>query len=449
MFAAPLEDIVKALDGHLVGEPVKVKGVSIDSRTILSGNLFVAIEGEHFDGHLFLTEVEEKGSVAAIVHKDVSTKLPCIRVKNTEKALLKLASWWRDQFHIPCLAVTGSCGKTTVKELIYSILSCQGRAMATYGNLNNEIGVPLSLLRLEPGMAYAVFELGASKKGDISPLTQAVRPEVAVITNAAPAHIEGFKSLKGVAEAKGEIFSGLSETGTAVVNADDNFFDYWQSVASPHSVLTFGIKQAADVMASEVKLGSKGVEFCLISPLGQEVISLQTPGEHSVLNALAAAAAVIPLGVTLGSIKEGLNAYRPALPGRLMPFRAYGGAEGIDDTYNANLASVKAAISVLSQSPRKRILVLGDLAECGDKGEEIHREIGTIAHERGVHQIFTIGQLSRFSAESFGHNAQHYRNLEDLVKNLKVHLVGSVTVLVKGSRSASMERVVEAIRLQD
>lgn len=449
MFVAQLDELLGSLQGQLVGDSQKVRGISIDSRTIEPGTLFVAIEGENFDGHDFISEVKEKGAAAAIVHKPLSVDIPHILVENTQEALLHLGAWWRQHFHIPCIAITGSCGKTTVKELTFAILSCQGKTLATQGNLNNEIGVPLSLFRLEPDLAYAVFEIGASKKGDIQPLVEAVKPDVSVLNNAGAAHIEGFKSLEGVAEAKSEIFSGLESTGTAIINADDNFVDFWRSVASDKNILTFGVKHAADVMATNVEMKPDSVEFQLICPLGQELISLPVPGAHSVMNALAAVAAVIPLGVTLASIKEGLSGYQSVLPGRLKSFKAYGGAEGIDDTYNANLSSVKAAISVLSQSSNKRILVLGDLAECGDKAERIHREIGEWAQEEGVHQVFTIGDLSHFVSDSFGAGSQHCQSFDELVSVLKEHLKDSVTVLVKGSRSASMERVVEAIQLEE
>lgn len=424
------------------------KGISIDSRTIEQGNIFVAIKGPRFNGHQFIEAAIMQGAVAIVAEESHPTSVPLFLVENTRLALAQIAGNWRKKFNIPMVALTGSCGKTTVKEMIAAIFGLSGQVLATEGNLNNEIGVPLTLCKLGAHHKMAVLELGATKKGDVAYLTQFVQPTIALITNVTAAHLTGFGSLEGIAVAKGEIYHQLNEAGVALVNQDDVFAPYWCSInhAFNHKrrVITFGLTSHAEVTAEHLEMQGGGYyAFQLKTAQGQETIQLSLPGRHHVQNALAAAAVGVACGISLSDIAVGLQQVKP-VKGRLYVQKTESGAILVDDTYNANLASVRAAIAFLGSHPGVKILVLGDLAELGDRAQAIHTKLGQEAKTAGISHVYTIGAWSRLASEAFGDGA-HFTELGALIERLQKHLKPGTTVLVKGSRVSAMERVVQAL----
>ncbi len=425
------------------------RGVATDSRTLEPGNLFVALEGMRFDGHGFVDEAAARGASAALVSRTVTSRLPLLRVSDTRSALGWLAGEWRSRFDLLVLAVTGSNGKTTVKEMLSSILRQVGSVLATTGNLNNDIGVPLTLLRLEREHRYAVVEMGANHPGEIAALTELTRPAVAVVTNAAPAHLEGFGDIEGVARAKGEIFSGLSADGTCIINADDPYADLWKRLAAGRQVLTFGLAMAADVTAvlGATPRGGTASDsaFRLVTPMGSVDLVLSLRGQHNIRNALAAAAAAAALAVPIGAIKRGLEAVT-AVRGRLQPLPGIDGGLVVDDTYNANPGSLASALEALSTRPGEKVLVLGDMAELGEHGMRWHEAAGRMVRERGFTRLLAIGELSRFAVQAFGAGGEHFDDHQALVAALQTTLLHpDAVVLVKGSRRMQMERVVQAL----
>jgi UDP-N-acetylmuramoyl-tripeptide--D-alanyl-D-alanine ligase len=439
--------------GRIEGTDVECTSVSIDTRTLQPGALFVALQGQNFDGHDFVDAARRQGAAAAMVHRPVTHSLPVVHVDDTRLALGRLAAAWRARHDIPVVAVTGSNGKTTVKEMIAAILAQRGEVLATQGNLNNDIGVPLTLLRLRDAHNCAVIEMGANHPGEIAYVAQLTRPGVGVVTNAGVAHLEGFGSLEGVARAKGELFQALAADGVAVLNADDRFAPLWVQLIGARPTLRFGLEQAADV---SVVPGTEHMEVddvlalrcTLRTPAGDVPIRMQLCGRHNLVNACAAAAAAVAAGAGAADIQRGLASLQ-AVKGRLQLILAAPDVRVLDDTYNANPTSLLAALRVLALAPGKKILVLGDMGELGAGAEGLHGELGEEARAAGVEQLFTVGLLSRFTAQRFGAGARHFAAQGELIAALRATLSAAsrqaVTVLVKGSRRMQMERVVAAL----
>ncbi len=445
-----LAQIAQVTDGQLLNCPdaaLMVKNISTDTRTVSAGSLFLALQGERFDAHDFAAQAADKDAVAIVVSRllpDVS--LPQILVADTRIALGRIAAWVRNQLDLQIVAITGSCGKTTVKEMCAAILRQSAPVLATQGNLNNEIGVPQTLLRLTPDERYAVVELGANHPGEIAWTTSLVKPDVAVINNVAAAHLAGFGSLRGVAVAKTEIFSGLSETGTAIINADSEFYDWWREILSVRT-LSFGVENPkADFRAENIEQNEAGIaSFMLICPLGRIAIQLPVPGLHNVSNALAAAAVTTSLGLSLEQVKSGLMTMVP-VKGRFCVQKLSDSVTVIDDTYNASVQSVMAAIDTLSVMPGHRVLVFGDMGELGADAATLHRQIGEHAKAKKLDTVLTIGELSRNTAEAA--SGQHFVNKESLYQALQqlMQQQRPVTILAKGARSARMEDVVAFVK---
>ncbi len=439
-----LSDIARILNVPCVQDQA-LTGLSIDSRNIAAGQVFVALVGERFDGHDYVVDAMHAGAVAVICERaipDVSGVQWV--VPSTLHALAAIARWYRQQFHCPVIAVTGSNGKTSVKEMIACILPSP--SFATGGNLNNHIGAPLSALQLQPEHRYAVFELGASGPGDIAHTVAIVQPDVSLVNNIAPAHIEGFGSIDGVARAKGEIYLGLNQKGTVVINDDDAYAHFWDDAfIQGRPVVRFSRAHEATVYARDVTLSATGhPEFTLIMPTGEAVVRLKVPGHHNVSNALAAASCAYAVGVSLPDIVAGLESF-VGVSGRMTFRQGKHQATIIDDTYNANLRSALTAVDVLAKCAGVRILVLGDMAELGVWGERHHEEVGLAAREQGIDWVLTCGTLSAKSALAFGSGGMHYNNQEDLTQDLLRRLDAKTTVLVKGSRSAAMEHIVQQL----
>lgn len=440
-----LTQIAKALNVSYTGPDNKIKGVSIDSRTLKSGELFIALKGPSFDGHDFVKAAEQAGAAAVIVSAAVETTLPILTVPDTYQALWQLAEWHRSNLKVPFFAMTGSCGKTTTKMVLASILQQAGKTLANAASFNNDIGVPLTILQVTPDYQYAVTEMGANHPGEISKLTQLVKPDVAIITNAASAHLEGFGSVEGVSRAKGEIFQGLPANGVAVLNADDKYVDYWRELVGEKRIVTFGIHNPAGVSARDVRYNDKTqAQFTLCTPAGETEVNLQLLGEHNVYNALAASAAAYARDISLTHIRQGLEAAQPEKK-RLVEQAGLNGVTVIDDTYNANPLSVTAAMKILVQRPGISVLVLGDMLELGDNSAQLHRELGEHAAQLGIDRLYCFGKLSQHAAQAFGDNGYYFAQREELIKTLQDDLRGEMTVLVKGSRSMRMELVTQAL----
>lgn len=440
-----LSQAAQILHAQLTGPDTDFSGISTDTRSLKPGQLYIALRGEKFDGHHFLSQAATLGAVAAVVSQDVDVNIPTIRVANTRHALAELARYHRQQFNMPVIAVTGSCGKTTTRALLASIFSQAGEILASIGSFNNDIGVPITLLQLNSSHQYAIIEMGANHAGEIAFLTHLVRPTVAIITNAAQAHLEGFGDLDGVACAKGEIFQGLSPDGVAIINADDGYADFWRSLAGSRKIITFGINHAADVSASHIQYDSNGrTNFTL--QVGKESCQIHLPliGAHNIYNALAAAAAGRALNLPVAAIQTGLNTAKPEKR-RLIEQHTPEGALIIDDSYNANPLSMRAAIELLSRRAGKRILVIGDMRELGEKARQYHQEIGIEAKSAGIEQLFCFGDLTHHAAQAFGKQAYFFADQTQLIQALKPELHQQVTVLVKGSKSMQMDKVVAAL----
>lgn len=436
--------IAEALKAPRVGDDVRINGVSTDSRQLAQGDLYVALKGERFDGHMFLAEAIRAGAAAALLGRDIDTPLPYVRVPDTRLALGDLARFWRGQFSIPFIGVTGSNGKTTVKEMIGSIMSEIGPGCVTRGNLNNDIGMPLTLLRLRASDRYAVIEMGMNHLGEIDYLTRITRPTVALITNAAEAHLAGVGGLQQVAQAKGEIFSGLTDDGVAIINADDRFADYWRGRAKPHRVLTFGLERAADITCHHVA-ADNGSDILLMTPThGEILMRLPLLGKHNVMNAMAAAAASLSAGASMPQVKAGLEKLK-GISGRLEIKQGVSGARVIDDTYNANPGSLAAGLQVLRDCKGERVLVLGDMAELGPAADDIHRRVGELAKSLGVERLYALGPMAALAVKSFGQGGRHFQDAAALIEALIDAMHADMTLLVKGSRVMQMERVVAGI----
>ncbi len=425
-----------------------IKAVKTDSRQVLPGTLFVAIPGEKVDGHDFIEEAKARGAVGVVISRLLETTLPTLLVSNTVLALGEFAKAYRQTFNIPTVAITGSCGKTTVKEMLSCILAEEGEVLFTQGNLNTEVGVPLTLLGLLPTHQYAVVEMGARKQNDIAYLMGLTSPNVALITNAGVAHQEIFGSKDGIAKAKGEIFECLQSKGTAIIYADDEYAVYWQGLLeADQRVITFGINNPkARIFGKNIHLASTHTQFKCETDIGSIDIQLNPPGKHMVQNAVAAAAAARALNVPLLQIKSGLEKFL-AVTGRLEFKKGLNGGSIIDDTYNANPVSMRAALAVLSQLPGKRIFVMGDMIELGVEAEKLHGDIGREAKNLGIHQMFGLGPLTATAVNAFGQRATHFANKDLLIQALRSELDSNTTILIKGSRFMRMEEVVFALTI--
>ena len=445
MISGSLKEIATHLQARLVGEDRAFQGVTTDSRKVQEGCLYVALRGERFDGHDFVSAAVGAGAAGCVVERQVETGFSQLIVPDCRRALGDLARAWRRRFSLPLVAVTGSNGKTTVKEMIASILARQHNVLATRGNLNNDIGVPLSLFELGSEHQAAVIEMGANHAGEIDYLAGIALPDVAVVNNAGPAHLEGFGDLPGVARAKGELFMRLRADGTAIINRDDDFYELWRTLAGERKVLSFGFHDQADFQARRESPAATGEEiFILHTPQGDSRVRLSLVGRHNTLNALAAAAACYAEGIDLADIVAGLERVVP-VAGRLQLMCGLRGALVCDDTYNANPLSLKAALEALSDLPGPRWLVLGDMGELGPEGERLHREAGALARASGVQRLFGLGRLCQAAVESFGTGGQHFARVEDLLAALLPEISKEHRVLVKGSRAMRMERVVQAL----
>ncbi|MCD6039591.1 MAG: murF [Gammaproteobacteria bacterium] len=446
MIKMSLAELNQILNYPPINSNDEFHGISIDTRTLLPHNLFVAIKGERFDGHDFIVEAAKKGASAALVERPPNNiSLPQITVPDTLEALGKLSLHWRKRFLLPIIGITGSNGKTTLKNMISSILrtACHNnpaQVLATEGNFNNHIGLPLTLLRLSKQHRYAVIEMGMNHFGEIAYLTHLAKPQVAIINNAAEAHLEGLQDVAGVARAKGEIFLGLQENGTAILNSDDAHFTYWHSLIDHHPYLSFGLKNKADVTA----VIKENQSIQLHTPQGKIDVTLPLLGTHNIMNALAATAATLALDLDLMTIKQGLEQVTPA-PGRMQQYILSSGTYIINDTYNANPFSLQAAVNTLASLPGIRIVVLGDMKELGSNEMQLHHSAGENIRAAGIHHLFTFGHLSSATALAFGQNAQHFTEYQELVTALRPYLKSGVTILVKGSRSMQMERIIAEI----
>ncbi len=444
-----LAELARVTGGALHGDDVAFGPVISDSRALEPGALFVALRGDRFDAHQFVPEALERGAAGALVARPIPVPLPQVVVSDTLAALTAFAGAWRRDFDGTVVGITGSNGKTTVKEMTGAILVCAGPCLVTRGNLNNHIGVPLTLSRLEATHRYAVIEMGANHIGEIAHLASIARPGVGLVINAGPAHLEGFGSLEGVAQGKGEMFAALGIDGTAVINADDRFAPYWHGLAREAGrIVTFGMRERADFMASSVasRLSDTGfvTEFELSSPLGRRRIALGLAGEHNVMNALAAAAAAHAAGAGIEAIVDGLTSMR-AVTGRLEVRPAHAGARMIDDSYNANPASLRAGLRALSSVPGRHWLVLGEMRELGPESARLHAEMGEFARQTGVARLLAVGDDAHHAVEAFGTGATWFASVDDVIAALRAELGPDVTVLVKGSRSNRLERVSAAL----
>lgn len=443
-----LSECAAILQGQLCGDDGVFDAVGIDTRALPPGALYIAIAGERFDGHDFIEQAAAAGARGAVVHKHVDAAIPTIKVDDTRLALGRLSGAWRKRAQAQIVGVTGSNGKTTVKEMVAAVLATAGEVLYTQGNLNNDIGVPLTLLRLTEQHRYAVIEMGANHPGEIAYSAAFAAPDVAIVTNAGPAHIEGFGSLEGVALAKGELFAALPPNGVAIVNRDDAFFADWRRIAGSRKIIAFGLHPESEVTASDIKTEivdrQFATTFLLSTPSGRLPCRLRLAGRHNVVNALAAASAGLALGLTTEQIVEGLQAVKP-VTGRLQPWLGRKGNIVIDDTYNANAGSLKAGLDVLTGIGGKPWLVLGAFAELGPESLAMHRDLGALIKASGVERVFATGADAQATVEAFGGGAAFYDTQEALITALEQASTGAETILIKGSRARRMENVAAAL----
>lgn len=442
-----LTDIAKHLGCDYHGDAVNVTGTAIDSRKLKKGDLFIALAGSHVDGHDFLAQAREAGAVAALVNKKIDEPLPQLLVDDVVAAFGKLSTFWREQSHAKVIAITGSNGKTTLKEMISAMLAQQHHVIATQGNLNNELGVPLTLTRLKAGHQFAVIEMGANHHGEIEKLVAMTKPQVAIINNVAAAHLEGFGSLEGVAKAKGEIYTGIATDGVAVVNADMSYQDIWQPLIADRKTLTFGLENPADVSALDCQTTPAGSHFMVQLDDVNHFVSLPLPGRHNVANALAAMTVCHALGIEPCAMIKGLASIK-AVPHRLQLRPTKQQAMLIDDTYNANPGSFSQALQTLKSFPGPRWLVLGDFGELGPDSLQIHQQMGRDAKTAGVHRLLTVGKQSAEAAAQFGDDAKHFDDRDSLQNYLQQNLQAGVTCLIKGSRFMQLDKLADALAVR-
>lgn len=447
MISVTLSQLASVLKGTLQGRDVTIDAVTTDTRKIAPGSLFVALKGERFDAHDFADKAKASGAGALLVSRQLDIDLPQLIVNDTRRAFGELAAWVRQQVPTRVVALTGSSGKTSVKEMTASILSECGNTLYTAGNLNNDIGVPMTLLRLTPEHQYAVIELGANHQGEIAWTVGLTQPEAALVNNLAAAHLEGFGSLAGVAKAKGEIYSGLPVDGIAIMNADNNDWLNWQTIIGDRKVWRFSPNAAnSDFTATNIHVTSHGTEFTLQTPTGSLDVLLPLPGRHNIANALAATALSMAVGADLPAVKKGLATLQ-AVPGRLFPVQLAENQLLLDDTYNANVGSMTAAVQVLAEMPGYRVMVVGDMAELGDESEACHLQVGEAAKAAGIDRVISVGKQSQAISQASG-VGEHFTDKRALITRLKELIAEQqiITLLVKGSRSAAMEEVVLALQ---
>ncbi len=442
-----LSEFASDCGGDLRGEDRQFRSVSTDTRRIAAGQLFVALRGPSFDGNEFLDVAARAGAAGALAERTGPSGFPVVQVQDTLVALQRAARQWRHRFAAPLIGVAGSNGKTSTKEMLAAILAQRGPTLATRGNLNNHIGVPLTLLELEQGHRHAVIEMGANHPGDVAELAGIALPTIGLVTNAGAEHLEGFGSLEGAARAEGELFAALGRDGVAVLNADDEFAPLWREMTIAR-IVTFGLGAKADFTARDIvtAVSEAGfvTRFTLHSPAGTAAITLHLAGKHNVVNALGAAAAAVAAGASLDDVAAGLAAMRP-VAGRLQWRAARGGGWLIDDSYNANPSSMHAAIDVLESVGGRRCLVMGDMGELGSHADEAHREAGRYARLHGVERLFTIGSLTPLAVRSFGDGASSHATMDELIAAVGAELTADSRILVKGSRLNRLERLVEAL----
>ena len=444
MIQSHLSLAAQQMDGVLHGDDASFNGVSTDSRSLAPGQLFFALQGPNFDGTRFVGEAAEKGAAGAVVDRRCDTELPYIVVTDTRAALGSLAQAWRNSLATRVVAVTGSNGKTTLKEMIAACLAEIGTTLATRGNLNNDIGLPLMMLELETRHSFAVLELGANHAGEIAYLTRLLNPQVAIISNAGPAHLEGFGSIDGVARAKGEILHSSEQLQDAVLNAEDTYFEFWAELARPVRVTSFGLGAYADVYADGISLTAMGSRFSLHAEGHSVLVELAFAGPHNILNACGAAAVALRLGASLEQVRAGLEKARP-VAGRLSPLPGLRGCSLFDDSYNANPTSVIAAAQFLASLDGEAWLVLGDMGELGEETATLHKQVGMAARDAGIDQLLATGEAMQAAVAAFGDRARWFPDKAALIDSLRDTVDSRVNLLIKGSRFMRMERVVEAL----
>ncbi len=446
MISMKLSAAASVINAHMHGADSVFTGVSTDTRNLTAGQLFFALRGPNHDAHDRLSEAQAAGAVGAVVERQMPSALPQLVVGDSRRALGVLACDWRMRFQLPVLAVTGSAGKTTVKEMLAAIMRTRGPVLATRGNLNNDIGLPLTLFQLDAGHHAAVLEMGANQAGDIALLATIARPQIGVITLCAPAHLEGFGSIEGVARTKGELFAALNSNGTAVLNNEDEQAPLWRRLAGARTIVSFGA--GGDFSAHDVHATTDGNRFILRAPSGEIEVVIPHRGMHNVRNALAAAAAAYSAGISLVDIARGLAA-AGAVTGRLQFRAGVAGSRLIDDTYNANPASLAAALDVLGAEREPRWLVFGDMRELGPDTVQYHRAVGTQAAAAGVSRLFTIGALAQHAAECFAGAVTHSSAQDKLMAALRMALAEEMssppTILLKGSRAMALDQVANAL----
>lgn len=443
-----LSTLAEKIGATLTGGDVEFLNVSTDTRSIQPGDLFVALKGERFDAHDFVAQALDAGAVAAMVSRMVKTEKPIVQVDDTRLGLGQLGKAWLQQFDVKKIAITGSSGKTSVKEMVAAILACEGETLVTAGNLNNDIGVPLTLCKLRQKHQYAVIEMGANHVGEIAYVSELVRPHISLVNNVGPAHLEGFGSIENVAKAKGEIYENLADGGTAIINIDDQHAPYFKTLAAGHTVKAFSMSQDADVMLDSLQADTSG-RYSFTASVDGESVSIRLPllGLHNVSNALAAMAVSIAAGASAQSLKKGLEALQP-VKGRLCPVMEIESLHVIDDSYNANPASIKSAIDILGGLDVETVLVLGDMAELGSDAAQQHEQVGQYAAQQGIKKLYVLGQF----ADAYGKGFQQAENgafekadsYEQLANMLSQQEQGK-TVLIKGSRSSAMEKVIHCL----
>lgn len=441
-----LAEIAEITGGELLSEGAhgQCLAVSTDTRTIQKGSLYIPLKGDRFDGHNFAENAREAGALAMLTERELAVDLPQIKVKDTLLALADIAAWHRDQFNGRVVAVTGSAGKTTVKQLMGSVLNQRYKTLITQGNLNNHIGAPLTLLSLQPEHEAAMIELGASAVGEIAYTARLTRPEVGILTNVVPAHLEGFGSIDNIALTKGELIDAVTPSGTMVLNADDHYFTQWLSRATALNVISFGFSDRADVTAKDICESLTGSEFTLVLTDESVSVSLSLSGLHNVRNALAVAAAASSLGFSSAEIKAGLE-QSAAVAGRLERCKGQRGQVIFNDAYNANPESFCTAIDVLKLAEGRRILVMGDMGELGDAATAMHVRVGNYAKDQSIECLVATGPLSKSAVEAFGDNGHWFENREAVTEFLTKTTKSGDTLLVKGSRSAGMDQVVRSL----
>jgi UDP-N-acetylmuramoyl-tripeptide--D-alanyl-D-alanine ligase len=452
MISLSLSEICQAVDGQLIGKDITIETLVTDSRALAKNDVFLALKGPNFDGHRFLNKVIAGGCSAVVVDHDCQLDVPQIVVTDTHQALGKIAAYVKAKLSPKTVAITGSSGKTTVKEMVAAILSRLGEVLATQGNFNNDIGVPLTLLRLQSKHDFAVIELGANHMGEIAYTSGLVKPDVAIINNIAAAHLEGFGDLCGVARAKGEIFEGLISGGMAIYNQDCRLANKWQWRLVDKNVRRFSCLSPSDCYSSDVVLDHQGcAHFKLNTHKGNTSITLTVPGRHNVCNAVAAATIALEFGASLSDIRLGLAEMSP-VKGRLNLHHLSEDFKLIDDSYNANVESIKAATDLLANYSGRRVLILGDMGELGTEARKYHQEVGEYAKKMGIDQLLTLGVLSQSASDGFygktSIQGQHFSDRDSLLSQLKAMLAVEkqpISILVKGSRSAKMEQVVQGI----